>query len=72
MDREDLYVIRKRNQDVTETETDYDDDEGVANGMIDDDDVFELVSAQIRLAGRPESSWEAIIDNLSQVRLGNA
>ena len=47
-------------------------DEGMADGLIDDDDLFEIIAESAAAPSRPESSWEAVVENLSRFREGRA
>jgi len=69
MPKDDGDPVNTWEHDAGETT---DDDEGTADGMIDDDDAFELVAATASPRRRPETSWDAVVEKLSRFRQGNA
>jgi len=69
--RDNAHVLRVWKDKASESFDDGD-DEGVADGLIDDDDIFEIIAESAAGSGRPESSWDAVVENLSRIREGRA
>lgn len=72
MPTDDTDLVRTWKEDPVETHDDDEDDEDTADGMVDDDDVFDAIAWSASPGGRPESSWDAVVENISRVRQGNA
>jgi len=67
--RDDVDSTKDWNDDPYET---FDDEEATADEMVDENDIAELIAAAAASAGRPESSWDAMVENLSCFREGRA
>ncbi len=69
--RDNAHVLRVRKDDPPDL-LDDGEDEGASDGLIDDDDIFEVIAESATGPGRPESSWDAVVENLSRIREGRA
>ena len=67
--RDEADSAKDRHDDPYEA---IDEDEGTADEMDDYDEIFELIMAATAGGGRPESSWDAMVENLSCFREGRA